>query len=97
MNYYPMSTNPIGTPSVRSRPTGDFYLSLAAYAQNGSTATVAVIVNPMVAWIWIGGGIATLGGLFAISTVGAGAERRRSGAASEVLSEPAKAGAGGAD
>jgi cytochrome c-type biogenesis protein CcmF len=97
MNYYPMSTNPIGTPAVRSRPTADFYLSLAAYAQNGTTATVAVIVNPMVMWIWIGGGIATLGALFAISTVGVGVDRRRSGAADEVRAEPAQAGVGGAD
>jgi len=97
MNYYPMSQNPIGTPSVRSRPTADFYLSLAAYAQNGATATVAVIVNPMVVWIWIGGGIATLGALFAISTVGVGPDRRRPGAVAESRAEPAQAGVGGAD
>lgn len=67
LNYYPMSEQPIGTPEVRTRPHEDLYLSLSAYAQDGSNATVNVIVNPMVVWIWIGGGIVALGGLFAIS------------------------------
>jgi cytochrome c-type biogenesis protein CcmF len=98
LNYYPMSQNPIGTPKVRTRPKEDFYLSLAAYAQDGSSATVSVIVNPAVVWIWIGGGIAVLGALFAISTGGFGAERKREKtAAAEVASRPAGAGVGGSD
>jgi len=77
LNYYPMSQNPIGTPRVRTRPNEDLYLSLSAYAQDGSTATVNIIVNPAVVWIWIGGGIVALGALFAISTGGLGVERPR--------------------
>ena len=71
LNYYPTSEQPIGTPRVRSRPTEDVYLSLMAYSQDGTSATVNVIVNPMVAWIWLGGGIMAFGGLFAISGLGA--------------------------
>jgi cytochrome c-type biogenesis protein CcmF len=96
MNYYPMSQTPVGTPSVRTRPHEDLYLSLSAYAQNGANATVMVIVNPMVVWIWIGGGIAALGALFAISTGGFSvvrSERRRSSA----KARPVEAGVGGAD
>jgi cytochrome c-type biogenesis protein CcmF len=98
MNYYPMSQQPIGTPSVRTRPKEDFYLSLMAYAQNGSSATVNVIVNPAVVWIWIGGGIAVLGALFAISSIGIAAERaREQTSVAEVTGEPAEAGVGGSD
>ncbi len=98
LNYYPMSDSPIGTPHVRTRPTEDLYLSLSAYARDGSTATVNVIVNPMVVWIWIGGGIIALGALFAISTMGFSAERseQREAARGSVV-EPVKAGVGGAD
>jgi cytochrome c-type biogenesis protein CcmF len=98
MNYYPTSTQPIGTPHVRTRPTEDLYLTLMAYARDGSTATVNIIVNPMVVWIWIGGGIMALGALFAISTVASGAEPTRGrGSSTERRAEPAEAGVGGAD
>ncbi len=97
MNYYRMSDQPIGTPSVRSRLNEDFYLSLMAYAQNGSSATVHVIVNPAVVWIWIGGGIAVLGALLAISSVGFGGGARAKSAGAGALAEPAGAGVGGSD
>ncbi len=98
LNYYPRSDQPIGTPSVRTRPTEDLYLSLMAYSPDGSNATVSVIVNPMVVWIWIGGGIVALGALFAISTVGFGAERaRRDAPAFETPGERIEAGVGGTD
>jgi len=98
LNYYAMSTQPIGTPHVRTRPSEDLYLTLMAYASDGSTATVNIIVNPMVVWIWIGGGIMALGALFAISTIGSGSEpTRRMGVSSERRAEPAEAGVGGAD
>jgi cytochrome c-type biogenesis protein CcmF len=98
LNYYPMSDQPIGTPRVRTRPTEDLYLSLSAYARDGSTATVNVIVNPMVVWIWFGGGVVALGALFAISTMGFGAERsEKRDAARGSAVEPVKAGVGGAD
>lgn len=96
LNYYPMSEQPIGTPSVRTRPGGDLYLSLMAYARDGSTATVNIIFNPMIVWIWIGGGIVTLGALFAISAVGLGTGRPARTAV-ERQAEPVQAGVGGAD
>lgn len=98
LNYYPTSDQPIGTPRVRTRPTEDLYFSLVAYAQDGSTATVHVIVNPMVVWIWIGGGIVALGGLFAISTLGRSTvPAGRAQYSREPRSEPAGAMIGGAD
>jgi cytochrome c-type biogenesis protein CcmF len=98
LNYYPMSTQPIGTPAVRTRPNEDFYLSLMAYAQAGTSATVSIIVNPMVVWIWIGGMICVVGALFAMSSLGFGAERSGGKAAGAgTRAKPVEAGVGGAD
>jgi hypothetical protein len=37
-----------------------------AFASDGSTATLRVLIEPMVMWIWIGGGVACLGALIAL-------------------------------
>ena len=69
MNFYPTSEQPVPTPSVRSRPAGDLYVNLQAFAQDGSNATLRVIQEPLVPWIWVGGMIVCLG---AIVSLGAG-------------------------
>lgn len=98
LNYYPMSDTPIGTPRVRTRPNEDLYLSLMAYAQDGSTATVNIIVNPMVVWIWIGGAVMALGALFAVSSVGiVGTDRPRGAEDVRARKRPIEAGVGGDD
>jgi cytochrome c-type biogenesis protein CcmF len=66
MNFYPTSDQPIPTPSVRSRPAGDLYINLQAFAQDGSTATLRVIEEPLVPWIWAGGMIVVLGALVSL-------------------------------
>jgi cytochrome c-type biogenesis protein CcmF len=63
MNFYPTSDQPVPTPSVRSRPAGDLYINLQAFAQDGSNATLRVILEPLVPWIWIGGFIVCLGAM----------------------------------
>ena len=63
MNFYPTSQQPIPTPAVRSRAWGDIYINLMAFKQDGSNATLKVIVEPLVPWIWLGGGIVCLGAL----------------------------------
>lgn len=63
MNFYPTSQTPIPTPDVRSTPFGDTYMNLMAFQPDGSNATVKVILEPLVPWIWIGGGIICLGAL----------------------------------
>jgi cytochrome c-type biogenesis protein CcmF len=65
-NFYAQSTEPVPTPAVRSRPSGDLYINLMAFAEDGSTATLRVIVEPLVPWIWFGGGVVCLGGLVAM-------------------------------
>ena len=62
-----MSAEPIATPAVRTRPDNDLYLTLLAFnEQDGSTATLSVIVEPLVGWIWVGGVMVTIGALFGI-------------------------------
>jgi cytochrome c-type biogenesis protein CcmF len=61
LNMYPTSDQPVATPAVRSRPGGDLYVTLMAFAQDGSNATLRVIVEPLVPWIWVGGLIVFFG------------------------------------
>ena len=66
MNLYPTQEQPVPTPAVRSRPSGDLYINLMAFANDGSNATLRVIVEPLVPWIWAGGGIICLGALISL-------------------------------
>jgi cytochrome c-type biogenesis protein CcmF len=66
LNFYPTSEQPISTPSVRSRAAGDLYLNLMAFEQDGSGATIRMIVEPLVPWIWAGGYIVVLGALISL-------------------------------
>ena len=67
MNFYRTQDQPVPTPAVRSRPWGDLYLNLMAFEQDGSSATIRAITEPLVPWIWIGGGIICVGALVALS------------------------------
>ncbi len=57
------STNPVGTPSMYSTPKGDVALSLLALptSPGESTITLRVTSQPLVAWLWIGGGVIAVG------------------------------------
>jgi len=72
MNFYRTSQEPVPTPDVRSSVFGDLYLNLMAFRPDGSTATVRAIYQPLVPWIWFGGGIVVLGAI-----VGAWPQPRR--------------------
>jgi cytochrome c-type biogenesis protein CcmF len=66
LNYYKSAMEPIGTPAVRENLREDLYLVLMAYTADGKRATIKAIASPLVAWIWLGGGIVGLGALFAL-------------------------------
>jgi cytochrome c-type biogenesis protein CcmF len=56
----------IGTPSVRSTPVDDIYLTLVAAPQHpGDPATIGMIIQPLIMWLWIGGGIMAVGTILA--------------------------------
>jgi cytochrome c-type biogenesis protein CcmF len=68
LNYYRMrgGEEPITTPAVRTRAHKDLYMNLLAFERDGSSATVTVITEPMVVWIWIGSLIIALGAAFGV-------------------------------
>jgi cytochrome c-type biogenesis protein CcmF len=70
LNFYPNSTEPIGTPSIsHGTPRSlfrDLYASVISFDQGGRRATFRFFLNPGVVWLWIGAAIMVLGGLLAI-------------------------------
>jgi cytochrome c-type biogenesis protein CcmF len=83
MNFYHVSDQPVPTPDVRSSFRGDLYVNLMSFDRGGAHATVKVIVEPLVPWIWFGGMVIVLGafiGLFHGS--------RRSAPATVAVREP---------
>ncbi|MDQ6681925.1 MAG: heme lyase CcmF/NrfE family subunit [Chloroflexota bacterium] len=63
---YPNSVTPIATPAVRTSLGEDLYVTLLAADPASGSVTLHVLVNPLVVWIWIGGGVVALGAIFAI-------------------------------
>ena len=61
MNFYRSQDQPVPTPAVRSRPTGDVYINLMAFTPDGQSATLRVILEPFVPWIWFGGLVVAFG------------------------------------
>jgi len=76
MNFYPTSASPVPTPAVRSGFLGDLYVNLQAFPRDGSNATIRVISEPLVPWIWFGGGVVVFGALIAIFPTGLPSGRR---------------------
>ncbi|HYH52128.1 MAG TPA: cytochrome c-type biogenesis CcmF C-terminal domain-containing protein, partial [Acidimicrobiia bacterium] len=56
----------IGTPSVRTGPLRDVYLTLVASPGEDGRITLGVQLSPLVVWLWIGGGIMVFGTAVAI-------------------------------
>ncbi|MBI4530956.1 MAG: heme lyase CcmF/NrfE family subunit, partial [Candidatus Latescibacteria bacterium] len=52
--------------AIHSTLREDLYVVLAGQSQDGRRATFKVFVNPLVAWVWIGGIVLTLGTFFAV-------------------------------
>jgi cytochrome c-type biogenesis protein CcmF len=70
MNMYPSSAQPIATPQVRSTPAGDLYLTLMDFDnKNGAYATIHMIVQPLIPWMWVGGGVIVFGALIGLMPV----------------------------
>ena len=50
--------------AIRSTLREDLYAILAGYEEDGSAVTLKMVVNPLVAWIWLGGLVLALGTIF---------------------------------
>jgi cytochrome c-type biogenesis protein CcmF len=67
LNQFPNGTQTISTPSVRSTLTDDVALSLIDVPEGDDLAmTVRVTIQPLVIWLWIGGGVMALGTVLAV-------------------------------
>jgi cytochrome c-type biogenesis protein CcmF len=66
LNQFPNATQTIGTPSVRVGAVDDVYLTLVAAPERaGGPVVLGVIIEPLVSWLWVGGGIMGFGTLLA--------------------------------
>jgi len=67
INRFDESGQAVGTPSVRTSLTQDVYLTLQRAPEDdaGETASIRVIVQPLVSWLWIGGIVMALGTILA--------------------------------
>ena len=54
--------------AVRTTPAEDLFVSLvwASYDPKDKSATFRVLINPLIVWIWVGGGFFLLGGVVAL-------------------------------
>jgi cytochrome c-type biogenesis protein CcmF len=67
ISSFPSSQDGIGTPSVRTGLLRDVYLTLISSPSSGDRVTLGVAVNPMIVWLWIGGGVIALGTVVAVA------------------------------
>ena len=66
ISLFMFSGQTIGTPSVRTKLTEDVMLTVLAFPeQPGDPLSVRVVVQPLVVWLWIGGGVMAVGTLLA--------------------------------
>ncbi len=66
MNIYATMREPIGSPAVLSSAKEDLYLQLVRFNEDTGTVSVRVIVEPLVYWLWIGGIVIFLGGMYGL-------------------------------
>jgi len=64
--YYPASDQVWTRVDRYSTLAGDVYVSLLGYTNDGAGVTVQAELNPLVNWLWIGGGVMVVGGLIAM-------------------------------
>ena len=69
ISTFPNSSEGIGTPSVRTGLREDVYLTLVSSLSESKRVTVGVAVNPMVLWLWVGGGVMAIGTIVALIPV----------------------------
>ncbi len=63
--FYPTHPNPSTEVGIKGSLKEDLYVILAGWDKEGK-ATFKVLVNPLVAWLWIGGYVMVIGTIFAL-------------------------------
>ena len=64
--FYPNQPSPFASVDARYHWNEDLYVILSTFERDGSSATIKVMINPMISWIWIGGGVILLGVIVAV-------------------------------
>jgi cytochrome c-type biogenesis protein CcmF len=59
-------TQQIGKPSVRNTARDSVLLTLTDLPSADDSVSVKIIVQPLIVWLWIGGGVMAIGSLMAI-------------------------------
>jgi len=68
-NYWFSHNDHFAEVTVRTTPAEDLFVSLVwtGYDPGDKSSTFRVLVNPLIVWIWVGGGFMLLGGTIAFS------------------------------
>jgi cytochrome c-type biogenesis protein CcmF len=62
LHQFPFATQAIGSPSVKTGPLDDVYLTLVTTPEGpDGTAVIGVNIQPLIVWLWIGGMVMALG------------------------------------
>jgi len=69
INYWFGYMDTFAEVAIRTTPTEDVFVSLVwtSFDQQDKSATIRAVVNPLVVWMWVGGGFLLLGGVIAFS------------------------------
>ena len=65
LNLYPGSSEPIGSPSIRTGMFGDLYASFIGLDQSQGAGQFRLYAIPGMLWLWVGGAILVIGALVA--------------------------------
>ncbi len=63
---YDKTEQPSAQVALNSTLARDAYVTLAGWGEGGSPVALQVFINPLIAWIWIGGIVMTLGAIFCL-------------------------------
>jgi cytochrome c-type biogenesis protein CcmF len=61
ISQFGTGTQAVGTPAIDSGVTSDVYLTINSVPDKGGAWTFGVVVQPLVMWLWIGGGLVVVG------------------------------------
>ncbi len=64
IGFFPASQQRVSEIALDSNPLRDVYVVLASVDSSG-LARISIFINPLVIWVWFGGGIMLMGGLLA--------------------------------
>jgi cytochrome c-type biogenesis protein CcmF len=61
LHQFPFGSQAIGSPSVRTGPFSDVYLTLVVPPDAAGVAVIGVNVQPLIMWLWLGGTVMGFG------------------------------------